>query len=139
MNNHKSKGYEGKIALIVEDDPDCLEQVRSHLENVGFEVTTSETEAEAERLIAEKNFDLAIFDLMLEHKDSGFILSYKAKKRNSAMPVIIITCVASEAEIHFETAEADPMDWVKADAILDKQIRFEQLDREIDRLLAVPA
>lgn len=139
MNEHKSKGYAGKNALLVEDDPDCMEQVKTHLENAGFSVATAETQLEAERLIEDKAFDLAVFDLMLENKDSGFILSYKAKKRNSATPVILITCVASEAGLHFDSFEEDPMGWVKADAILDKQIRFEQLDREIDRLLLVPA
>ncbi len=139
MSEHKCKSYTGKAALVVEDDPDCLEQVKTHLENSGFCVTTAESQAEAERLIAEKDFSLAVFDLMLENKDSGFILSYRMKKRSASTAVILITCVASEADLHFESFEDDPMGWVKADAILDKQIRFEQLDREIDRLLALPA
>ncbi len=136
MNDHKSKGYAGKTALLIEDDPDCLEQVKLHLENHGFEVVSAETQAEGEKLIEERAFDLAIFDLMLENKDSGFILSYRAKKKKSDTPVILITCVTSEAGLHFDSHEEDPMSWVKADAILDKQIRFEQLDREIDRLLS---
>jgi DNA-binding NtrC family response regulator len=135
MNEHKSKAYAGKAALIVEDDPDCLEQVRNHLENCGFEVVSAESQAEAEKIIDDRCFDLAVIDLMLENKDSGFILSYKTKRKCKSTPVILITCVASEAGLHFASGEDDPMNWVKADAILDKQIRFEQLDREIDRLM----
>jgi len=135
MSEHKSKGYSGKTALLIEDDPDCLGQVKTHLENHGFQVVTAETQAEGEKLLDERSFDLAVFDLMLENKDSGFILSYRAKKKAN-IPVILITCVTSEAGLHFDSQEDDPMSWVKADAILDKQIRFEQLDREIDRLLS---
>jgi DNA-binding NtrC family response regulator len=98
-------------------------------------VTTAETQSAAEDLINEKAFDVAIIDLMLEYKDSGFILCYKFKKKNPKAPAIIITGVSAQAGIHFDMSSEESRDWIKADAILDKEIRFEQLDRELGRLL----
>lgn len=42
-----------------------------------------ESQAEAESVIARFRPDLAIFDLMMESDDSGFILCYKLKKEIS--------------------------------------------------------
>lgn len=136
MSAKKKSNYAGKTALLVDDDPDCLAQVKMHLEGLGFKVASAETQSEGEKLIDSQSFDIAVFDLMLENQDSGFILSYKVKKKSPSVPVIIITGVTSETGIHFDLAGDDSKAWIKADAILDKQIRFEQLNREIDRLMS---
>jgi ActR/RegA family two-component response regulator len=135
MTDLAKLNYNGKKAILVDDDLDLLEQIKIQLESIGFEVTTGETQAEGEKLIETTTPDLAIFDLMLENHDSGFILSYKLKKKFPATPVILITGVANETGIIFDASTDETREWVKADVILDKEIRFEQLEREIERLL----
>ena len=136
-NSNDNSKYAGKTALLIEDDPDCLAQVKERLEALGFKTICGESQEEGEKFIEEGGFDVAIFDLMLEYQDSGFILCHRAKKKNPSMPVIMITCVSSKTGIHFDlSSEEASSAWIKADAILDKQIRFEQLERELDRLLA---
>lgn len=137
MSEKKKNTYKGKSVLLVDDDINLLAQIKTHLEEIGLKVTAVETQAEAEKLIEENNFSLAIFDLMLEHYDSGFILGYRAKKKNPAIPVIIITSVTQETGIQFDAASEDSRSWAKADVILDKEIRFEQLEREVRHLLKV--
>ena len=39
--------------------------------------------------------DLAIVDLMMEYKDSGFALCYHIKKKDPSIPVILVTAVTS--------------------------------------------
>jgi CheY-like chemotaxis protein len=121
--------------LVVDDDEDFRLQLVTQLEAAGFEVVAVEGEVRAVEVLKELTPDLAIVDLMMEHMDGGFALSYRLKKRNPPVPVIMVTGVTSETGLDFGTAGEDEKSWVKADAMLAKPVRFEQLQREIDRLL----
>lgn len=133
--NPENQKYASQTALIVDDDIDLLEHLKIQLELLGFNVVQAESQAEAEQLIAEMTPDLAIFDLMMEYQDSGFILSYKMKKKAPDVPVILISNVTAETGLHFDATTEETRSWAKADIILDKEIRYEQLEREIDRLM----
>ncbi len=127
--------YQGRTALIVDDDPDCLLQVRLYLEKLGFSVIEGASQAEGERLIASSRPDLAVFDLMLEHHDSGFVLAHRLKQAHPKTPVILVTGVTAETGFHFADTSPEERAWIKADVVLDKGIRYEQLRREVERLL----
>jgi DNA-binding response OmpR family regulator len=122
--------------LLVDDDEDFLFQHRIQLENAGFEVRTATTRGQAEEAIASYTPDLAILDLMMEQHDDGFVLSHHLKRAFPGLPVIMVTAVTSETGLVFDPASAAERAWVGADALLAKPIRFEQLKREIERLLA---
>jgi two-component system, OmpR family, response regulator len=124
-----------KTILVVDDDPDFLLQQRMQLEAAGFRVLSADGQAKAEALLADEKPDLAILDLMMENFDAGFVLSHRIKKLHPGTPVILVTAVTSETGIAFDSANQDERSWIKADAILAKPIRFEELQREIDRLL----
>jgi DNA-binding NtrC family response regulator len=132
MNAEKSKK---RTVLIADDDIDLLEQLRMQLESMNFAVESAESQNEAEQLLEKMKPDLVIYDLMMENQDSGFVLSYKTKKKYPDVPVILVTSVTSETGLKFDTATEEMRSWIKADVILDKDIRFEQLKGEIDRLL----
>ena len=121
--------------MVVDDDFDLLDQFRIFLEKIGFEVHTAESQADGEKLIDEMDVDLAIFDLMLENPDGGFVLSHRLKKKSPDTPVILVTGVAAETGFTFEAGTEEMRNWVKADVVLDKAIRFDQLEQEIHRLL----
>ncbi len=126
----------GKIKiLIVDDDPDYLFQMKLMVKSFGFEVISADSQKEGENIIKEVKPDLAIFDLMMENDDSGFILSYKLKRKYPDVPVIIATAVASEAGMTFGLNTDAEKNWIKADLYLEKGIRKEQLHKEITRLL----
>jgi two-component system, OmpR family, response regulator len=125
--------------LLVDDDEDFLFQHRIQLENAGFSVTTANTRAMAEEQAAAVNPDLAILDLMMEQHDDGFVLSHHLKRSFPGLPVILVTAVTSETGLVFDPANPAERAWVGADAVLAKPIRFEQLRREIDRLLVTRA
>jgi two-component system, OmpR family, response regulator len=121
--------------LLVDDDEDFLFQHRIQLENAGFAVTTASTRAAAEELAASVHPDLAILDLMMEQHDDGFVLSHHLKRMFPGLPVILVTAVTSETGLNFNPSSPTERAWVGADAVLAKPIRFEQLRREVDRLL----
>ncbi|MCX6243825.1 MAG: response regulator [Bacteroidetes bacterium] len=128
-----------KTLLIVDDDVDFLLQSRIRLEQMGYLTVTAESQREAELILEKTKPDLAILDLMMENEDSGFILSYKIKKRYPDVPVIIFTAVAMETGITFDIQDENNRKWIKADLFLDKGIRSDILKSEIERLLTEKA
>ena len=124
-----------KTVLIVDDDEDFLLQQKVYLEKEGFEVLTADSQQQAEEMLEQTCPDLAVVDLMMEHKDAGFVLCNHIKKRYASMPVILVSAVARETGMNFDVDTAEERSWIKADAMFAKPVRFEQLKREIDRLL----
>jgi len=124
-----------KLILIADDDQDCMELMKFHVEKFGFETIIAHSQKECEKIIENVKPDLAIFDLMMENDDSGFILSYKLKKKYPDTPVILATAVSSATGYIFESEEETEQSWIKADAFLEKNIRPDQLHRTINKLL----
>jgi len=121
--------------LVADDDPDYLYQTISNLERSGYRTVAAESQSEAELYISRFRPDLAIFDLMMESDDSGFILCYKIKKKYPDVPVILATAVSHETGLSFSLDSEHERSWIRADRYLEKGIRAEQLDQEIMKLL----
>ncbi len=126
---------EGKNILVVDDDPDYLIITVSALRRGGYEVVSAGSQAEAEKVIPTFKPDLAIFDLMMEQDDSGFILCYKFKKLYPDVPVILATAVARETGLSFNPSTELERSWIKADRYLEKGMRSEELLAEVKKLL----
>lgn len=124
-----------KTILIVDDDPDYLFQLKVKVEKFGYKTITADSQTEAEDLLERIKPDLAILDLMMEKEDSGFILCYRMKKKYPEVPIIIATGVAAETGISFDIHDENNRKWIKADRFLDKGIRTELLQAEIEKLL----
>lgn len=123
------------MIFIVDDDVDYLFQIKTQVEGMGYEVVTAESQKEAEEYIKHNKPDLAIYDLIMEKEDSGFILSYKTKKKYEDVPIIIASSVTAKTGIFFDLGAENEKDWIKADLFLQKGMRADQLKREIHRLL----
>ena len=126
-----------KKILIADDDQDLLLQMELYVKKMGFEVETADSQKDAEAKLNNFNPDLCIFDLMMENKDSGFILSYKSKKKNPEVPVIIISAVTAETGMNFSLESDANHTWMKADLFLEKNIRADQLHREMNKLMRI--
>ena len=124
-----------KTILIADDDMDILEQTEAVLLGAGYKVIIADSEKKATELLETERPNLAVFDLMMENMDSGFILSRKVKNLDSKIPVIIVTAVTSETGLHFDSDGNATSSWIKADAIINKDIRYEQLLSKISDLL----
>ena len=127
---------EVKTVLIVDDDEDFLLQQEIYLKKAGYRVRTAAGRKEAELLVEKDKIDCAVIDLMMEEVDGGFVLAHHLKSVNPALPVIMVTAVTSETGLNFGTMGEGEKKWVKADVVLAKPIRYEQLIREVERLLA---
>ncbi|MDN5278508.1 MAG: hypothetical protein PWR01_2473 [Clostridiales bacterium] len=124
-----------KTVLLVDDDQDFRIQQKIMLEAMNFNVIEADSGSAAISLLENNNPDIAIVDLMMEEEDSGFTLCHNLKKRLPEMPIIMVTAVASETGLSFNVKTREEHRWIKADALLEKPIRAEQLQKEINRLL----
>lgn len=121
--------------LLVDDDQDYLFQQKFFLEEEGIEVFFAHTRKEANVHIEKNSFDLAIVDLMMEEMDSGAVLAHSIKKMNPSIPVVMVTGVNSQTGISFDLHSKGRKDWLKADLLLTKPIRSEQLKEIVKRYL----
>jgi two-component system, OmpR family, response regulator len=126
---------EKKLVLIADDDADYLFQMETMVKGLGFDVVTAESQADAEKYLDTNRPDLVIFDLMMEQEDSGFVLSYKTKRKYPDLPIIIATAATAETGLSFDLYNENDRSWIKADLYLEKGIRPDQLHREINKLL----
>ncbi|HER09998.1 MAG TPA: response regulator [Bacteroides sp.] len=124
-----------KTILVADDDPDVLFMLGHYLEKWGYEAVTVDSRREAEKFLEVASPDLAIIDLMMEEEDSGFILSYRIKKKDPGIPVIISTAVYREKGIRFDLQHQTDSKWIRADHYLDKGYRMEELRKVIEKLL----
>jgi CheY-like chemotaxis protein len=125
-----------KKILVVDDDPDILEQISAILAAAGYDIVQAAGRASAEEVLLRTKPDLAIVDLMMEEKDSGFVLSYELKKLYPNTPVIMLTAVLGTTGLSFAGRSSEAQSWTKVDRLLDKPVRPEQLKSEVLRLLS---
>lgn len=124
-----------KTILLVDDDTDFLFQLQAEFTAAGYKVLTASNGKQALEVLAGVRPDLCVVDLMMEKADMGFTLCYKIKKKDPSIPIIMVTSVTHETGIDFDATTQEERSWIKADALLDKPVRFEQLQREVLRLL----
>lgn len=125
-----------KKILVVDKDDNFVAELNEYLSSQGYDVVTADGQVAAEDVLKDTKVDLVVSGLMLEHCDSGFVLCYHIKKQTPEMPIILVTCVRRETGIKLEVETPEAKSWTKADVMLPKPVRTEQLKREIDRLLA---
>jgi DNA-binding response OmpR family regulator len=124
-----------KKILLVDDDIDFVNPNRQLLEQAGYEVATAFSEKEALEVLSKQWPDLAIVDLMLQNADGGFNVCYQIKKKNPGTPVIMVTSVSHDFGFVFDADTDEERSWVKANLVVDKPIRFEQLLSDIKTFL----
>jgi DNA-binding response OmpR family regulator len=83
--------------LIVEDEQKIRTALRDFLEFHGFEVSEAVDGLEAERTVAEKNFDLILLDLMLP-KISGEQLCTRWRQEGLQNPIVMLTAKGQQKE-----------------------------------------
>jgi CheY-like chemotaxis protein len=128
---------EQKNILVVDDDIDMLEQVALILRAEGYRVIQAQGQKEGEEALLTTIPDLAVLDLMMENMDSGFVLCHHVKRLFPDTPVILLTAVKAATGMDFHPQSEEAASWVKADVMMDKPVRPEQLKQEVRRLLKV--
>jgi CheY-like chemotaxis protein len=136
MTHAETKPVPNATILLVDDDEDFLLQNEIRLREMGYRVLSATSQKAAKSTFASNTPDLVVLDLMMEDKDAGIVLAHHFKKQNPMLPILLVTGVAREAGMEFGAVTSEDRNWIKANKVLPKPIRFEQLRREIEILLA---
>ena len=85
--------------LIADDDPRLLHIVTLFLQMEGFDVRTAEDGDAALRLLDERDFDVAILDVMMPGADGIAVCNHiRADPKLRAMPVLLFTALSAESD-----------------------------------------
>jgi CheY-like chemotaxis protein len=128
---------DAKKILFVDDDRDFLMSQSIFFSSRGYKVLTAAGGDEALGLLEREVPDMIIVDLMMEHHDSGFMLSHQIRKdeRFKDVPLIMLSGVASATGCRFDQDPEGLKRWSKLDAFLDKPITGKQLLKVIESRL----
>lgn len=113
--------------LLVEDDQNFGDVLRSYLEMHEFDVTLATDGVAGMESFRRGEFDLCIFDVMMPKKD-GFTLAKEVRERNAEMPIIFLTA---------KTMKDDVLQGFKigADDYITKPFNSEELLYRIQAIL----
>ena len=90
VGSAKKISFQGRLALVVDDDDSMLSTVARLLRHFDFEVTAAADGAAAIGHIASTKFDIVISALSMQGED-GFEILKAARKQQPQTPVIILT------------------------------------------------
>ena len=123
-----------KIAII-DDEPDICEGISELLKEAGYETVVAHRGKEGLDMVIEQKPDLVLLDIALPDLD-GTIVYEKIRKHPDPevkhTKVIFLTALAMNAPEQF--AGIDRPDYT----IISKPVRFELIQKEIERLLTPP-
>ncbi len=125
-------GNERKTVLLVDDDPDLLEQSRAIVERE-YNVELASSGQEALDKLGKKNYDCIVLDVMMQNLSDGLDTAKKIKSNaaTNTIPVIMLTSVNE----HFDYRTQIDESFYPNDKWLDKPVKGEVLLQEIRKLV----
>jgi CheY-like chemotaxis protein len=118
-----------KRVLLVDDDAEILESMRTVLESRGYEILVARDGNQGLAMAESEDPDLVVLDMMMP-KRSGFLVLEKLR-RSRPVPVRVIMITANEGSRHKAYAEM-----LGVDDYIRKPFAMDRLLESIDRLLA---
>ena len=127
---------EAKSILVVDDDVDIVEVLKTVLEDSGYRVHTAASGTECLERVAEARPDLIILDVMMDRDTEGFHVSYKLKGDpvTKDIPILMLTAIGKKFGLKFST-ETDE-DYLPVEDFLEKPVEPRELVKRVEALLA---
>ena len=123
--------------MIVDDDPDYINIVKTILEKEKYTVVSAGNRKEGMEKIKAEKPDLAILDVMMDAWQDGFEMSRQLKKdpEFKNMPLLMLTAVEERTGIGFKSNAGDST-WMPVDVFMNKPVEPEILLSEVKKLLS---
>ena len=122
--------------LIVDDDPDILDNIITVLETQPYRLATARDGKKCMAMISEEIPDLLILDLLMPRMDGwGVIREMRSEPRFANVPIMVLTTViedASRRRYELETGLA-----MDVQEYLQKPIAPSELIRRVENLLGL--
>ena len=119
----------GKRVLLVDDDTEIVESMRTVLESRGYEILVARDGNQGLMMAEKDEPDLVVLDMMMP-KRSGFLVLEKLR-RSRPVPMKVIMITANEGSRHKAYAEM-----LGVDDYIRKPFAMDRLLASIDKLLS---
>ncbi len=125
-----------KRILVVDDDVDIVEVMKTVLGASGYAVDTAASGTECLAQVAEHKPDLIILDVMMEGDTEGFHVSYKLKgdAGTKDIPILMLTAIGKKFGYKFSPSGAE--DYLPVEDFLEKPVEPGELVKRVEALLS---
>jgi len=125
-----------KKILIIDDDPDYVEGIRSILEKADYEVEAAYNPKDGLDTLKSKNFDLLLLDIMMGRGAEGVMVARKLSKDPDLreLPVLIITGIREQIAFLFPGQPVHPR-FMPVDELIEKPVDPDLLLEKVSTLL----
>lgn len=124
-----TKSAGGKRVLLVDDDVEIVESMKTVLESKGYEILVARDGNQGLVLAEQENPDLVVLDMMMP-KRSGFLVLERLR-RSRPIPLRVIMITANEGSRHKAYAEM-----LGVDDYIRKPFAMDRLLDSVQRLLS---
>lgn len=120
--------------LIVDDDPDILENIVTILETQPYRLATARDGKQCLKMIAQEPPDLLILDLLMPRMDGwGVIREMRSDRKYAGVPIMVLSTVVEDASRRrYELETGMAMD---VQEYIQKPARPAELLRLVEKLL----
>jgi len=128
---------ERKKVLIIDDDPDFVEGIKSILDSADYETEVAYNPKDGWAALKENRHDLLCLDIMMGRGAEGVMLARKIRKDAvlREMPVLIITSIREQIAFLFPGQAVHP-GFVPVDELVEKPVEPELLLQKAGALIA---
>jgi CheY-like chemotaxis protein len=125
-----------KQLLIIDDDPDYVEGIRSILEKADYDVDAVYNPADGFNALKTRHYDLLLLDIMMGRGAEGVMLARKISKEPALqhLPVLIITGIREQIAFLFPGQPVHPR-FMPVDELLEKPVEPALLLEKVTALL----
>ena len=122
--------------LIVDDDLDFTEALKTSLVSEQYTVVTAADRTEGMEKVKTERPNLIILDVMMSTWEDGFEMARALKKdpQFKDISILMLTAVKDRSGIDFKSTAGDPT-WCPVDSFLDKPVELDVLLAEVRKLL----
>jgi two-component system alkaline phosphatase synthesis response regulator PhoP len=125
-----------KRLLIIDDDPDFVDGIRSILEAADYQVDAAYNPKDGLHALQTRPYDLLLLDIMMGRGAEGVMLARKMRKDSKLreLPVLIITGIREQIAFLFPGEAVHPR-FLPVDELVEKPIEPKLLLDRVGALL----
>jgi DNA-binding response OmpR family regulator len=125
-----------KRLLIIDDDPDFAEGIKSILDAANYNVDVAYNPKDGLQALQTEKYDLLLLDIMMGRGAEGIMIARKMRKdaRLREMPVLIITGIREQMAFLFPGEPVHPR-FVQVDELVEKPVEPKLLLEKVSALL----
>jgi two-component system alkaline phosphatase synthesis response regulator PhoP len=125
-----------KKLLIIDDDPDFVEGIKTILESAHYDVDAAYNPKDGFEALQKKPYDLLLLDIMMGRGAEGVMIARKLRKdpKLRELPVLIITGIREQIAFLFPGEPVHPH-FVAVDELVEKPVEPKFLLEKVKTLL----